>query len=168
MTNKIKAAIYCVVAVTLVVGLAASVNIHGNVINADTGYQLGAAAPLNHVLCGNGTVYVDSSNCLGSGTGRVCNSNGCYRIDSDGTIYQWGTATTTSVSCSGDSFSFPGSFTTTANLDITFGTINSSTSHGNLVIVRNSLSTSGFSASSHDGNDNCEVDSSFSWHAIGH
>lgn len=61
MTKKIKVLIYAAVAVAISVGIATSVNVHGNIINADTGYQLAGAAPLNHFLCGNGTSYIDSS-----------------------------------------------------------------------------------------------------------
>jgi hypothetical protein len=32
-------------------------------INSNTGYQLNSAAPNNHVLCGNGTNYVDATTC---------------------------------------------------------------------------------------------------------
>jgi hypothetical protein len=52
---------------------------------------------------------------------RTCNSNGCYRIELDGTIEQWGVAT----GCGGGTLDecnvsvvFPTSFTTTSNLSI--------------------------------------------------
>lgn len=32
-------------------------------VNSNTGYQLNSAAPSNHVLCGNGTNYVDATTC---------------------------------------------------------------------------------------------------------
>lgn len=41
--------------------VAATGNVSGAVVNAAAGYQLGGAAPLNHVLLGNGTSYVDSA-----------------------------------------------------------------------------------------------------------
>ena len=49
-----------VATVGLGIFLGSSVNVHGNIINADTGYQLGATAPVGHTLVGNGTYYVDS------------------------------------------------------------------------------------------------------------
>jgi hypothetical protein len=49
-----------VATVGLGIFLGSSVNVHGNIINADTGYQLGASAPVGHTLVGNGTYYVDS------------------------------------------------------------------------------------------------------------
>ena len=94
MTNKIKALVGIGAVLALTVGLASSVNIHGNNINADSGYQQGAAAPLNHVLLGNGTQYVDSATIpysilTGTGTHRTCNTTGCYMIGADGTITEW-------------------------------------------------------------------------------
>lgn len=38
--------------------IAAAVNLHGNIINADVGYQVGAAAPSGYTLVGNGSEYV--------------------------------------------------------------------------------------------------------------
>ncbi|MHB1952459.1 MAG: hypothetical protein ACYCOU_01825 [Sulfobacillus sp.] len=46
--------------VGLLAALGSSVNLHGNIINADIGYQLGAQAPSGHTLVGNGSEYVDS------------------------------------------------------------------------------------------------------------
>lgn len=45
----------------LLVCIASSVNIHGNIINADTGYQVNGAAPSGHMLVGNGSYYVDTA-----------------------------------------------------------------------------------------------------------
>jgi hypothetical protein len=41
----------------------AAVVVKGSIINALTGFQNNGAAPLNHTLCGNGTVYVDAATC---------------------------------------------------------------------------------------------------------
>lgn len=51
---------------------------------------------------------------------RTCNANGCYRVEGDGTIIQWGSiagCSTSSGRCS-VSVSFPTTFTTTTNLSI--------------------------------------------------
>ena len=61
LTRKLKVVLWSAMVLGLAAGLASSVNIHGNVINADTGFQVNGAAPLNHPLCGNGSVYADSS-----------------------------------------------------------------------------------------------------------
>ena len=55
-------------------------NVTGPVFNAGTGYQIGSAAALNHVLLGNGTDYVDSATIPwsvisgGSGAGPFSNT----------------------------------------------------------------------------------------------
>lgn len=41
----------------------AQVNIKGATIDASQGYTLASAAPSGHVLCGNGTRYVDAASC---------------------------------------------------------------------------------------------------------
>lgn len=74
-------------------------------------------------------------------TTRTCNGNGCYRVEGDGTIEQWGTLTCGSVSCA---VTFPTSFTTTTNLAINV-TIDYATQQ-NLVIVIDGTSTTGFTA----------------------
>lgn len=52
----------------------------------------------------------------GSVTPRTCNSNGCYKIDSDGTIHEWGVSSTFTSSVNGTvSITFPVALTTTAN-----------------------------------------------------
>jgi hypothetical protein len=38
-------------------------NYFGGVVNSIAGFQFNSAAPNNHVLCGNGTAYVDSATC---------------------------------------------------------------------------------------------------------
>lgn len=76
---------------------------------------------------GNGAKFdadgnvVDAGSPYPVGTARTCNSNGCYQIDGDGTIHQWGSA----GSCGGSgtpacnvSVTFPIPFTTTTNLTI--------------------------------------------------
>ena len=66
----------------------------------------------------------DSTDCTFNGTGsatpRTCNANGCYRIEGDGTIEQWGVAT----GCGGSSacnvsVTFPTPFTVSTDLSIT-------------------------------------------------
>lgn len=54
-------------------------------------------------------------------TGQTCNSNGCYRIDSDGTIEQWGEISATGGGNGGTfSMTYPHSFTSTTNLIVLF------------------------------------------------
>ena len=60
MQIKTKVVLATVLAVGLVVALGSSVNLHGNIINADTGFQYQQAAPAGHTLVGNGSEYVDS------------------------------------------------------------------------------------------------------------
>ena len=150
MTNKIKVLIYAAVAVAISVGMATSVNVHGNLVNADAGYQLAGAAPLNHFLCGNGTSYIDSSNCLGAGASHTCNSNGCYRISPDGTIYEWGTTQAFGGATSGSfTLSLPVAFTNLSSVLIVF----SSPTCGSGNATACSASTGGSSSSS----PNCAV-----------
>lgn len=64
---------------------------------------------------------------------RTCNSNGCYRVEGDGTIEQWGVLFCGSASCT---VTFPTTFTTTTNLSFT-ATVNYSA--GNLTTVSSSV-----------------------------
>lgn len=52
-------------ALLAVIGITAgfAVNINGAIVNALTGFQFNGAAPNNHMLCGNGTNYVDAAAC---------------------------------------------------------------------------------------------------------
>jgi hypothetical protein len=95
---------------------------------------------------------------------RTCNFSGCYRIDGDGTIQQWGSATTTTNSCSGDTFSFPTSFTTTSNLSLTLQAVGS-VSH---FMTTASKGTTSFVAYSRDLSNDCDSGQVFDWYAIGH
>lgn len=128
MRNSIKALIAVTGIVAMSAMLATSVNVHGNNINADTGYQVAGAAPSNHVLLGNGTQYVDSATVpysilSGAGTPITCNGNGCYRITADGTIEEWGHVTVGgSVAADvGATFPYSTGFTTVSSIAITFG-----------------------------------------------
>lgn len=60
-TNKILAG-FAVLAV-MAVGAGFAVNIKGAIVDATTGYTFGGTAPNNHVLCGNGSEYVDAASC---------------------------------------------------------------------------------------------------------
>ncbi len=67
----------------------------------------------------NGNV-VDSGASGASVVPRTCNANGCYRVEGDGTIVQWGVASgcaTSSGHCT-VFVTFPTTFTTTVNLSI--------------------------------------------------
>lgn len=65
-----------------------------------------------------GNVIDAGAPCGGAATPRTCNSNGCYRIEADGTIQQWGISTTVTTGADTASVmvNFPTSFTTTTNL----------------------------------------------------
>lgn len=60
-TNKVLVSVALVVLVGIAAG--AGVNLNGAIVNAFTGFKFNGAAPLNHVLCGNGTLYVDAAAC---------------------------------------------------------------------------------------------------------
>lgn len=73
---------------------------------------------------GHAAVFDSGGNTVDGGTvtGRVCNANGCYRVEPDGTIEQWGTATGCASSGSTPctvTVTFPTAFTTTSNLSVT-------------------------------------------------
>jgi hypothetical protein len=73
-TNKIIAG-FAVLAV-MAVGAGFAVNIEGALVNATAGFQFNGAAPSGHVLCGNGTAYVDSTTCGASANYQTMQSNG--------------------------------------------------------------------------------------------
>jgi len=60
MNGTWKFAIGAVLGVGVLAALGSSVNLHGNIVNADTGYQVNGAAPVGHTLIGDGTTYTDS------------------------------------------------------------------------------------------------------------
>lgn len=73
----------------------------------------------------NGNVKDAGAVCATVTTLRTCNANGCYRIEGDGTIQEWGTV---SVPPSGtgtntSTITFPTAFTTTSNLSVTISTV---------------------------------------------
>ena len=100
----------------------------------------------------------------GNGSGRVCGLNGCYRIQSDGTIESWG-STTGAAGCSvwllpgvcGEADSaeiltatFPYAYTNAANLRVVVTATGTPTGDGNphtaSCYVNGQASTTGFSA----------------------
>lgn len=93
----------------------------------------------------------------------VCNSNGCYVLFPGGLIEQWGSGTTPTNSCSGTSFSFPTSFTTTSNLSVTLQAVGSASHFMTLA----SKGTTSFVAYSRDLSNDCDSGQDFDWHAIG-
>ena len=116
-------------------------------------------------------------------TSRTCNANGCYRIETDGTIEAWGQTTLTSA---GNKWvvltgTFPIAFTTTTNLQVTLsGTVPSPTGDGNphtaSCFILGTPSTSGFSTilgitqdanSGGSGYTDLGAGAYCSWHAIG-
>ncbi len=73
---------------------------NAGIFNAATGFELGGAAPNNHILCGNGTNYVDNTpgGCGISGSGTVNSGtagNGAYYATSTTAVSDGGAATVT-------------------------------------------------------------------------
>lgn len=83
MTKKALMGLGVMLLVCVTVAFAA-VNVKGAIINALSGFQYNGAAPANHTLCGNGTVYVDAASCVTPITGSITitaqslPSNTCY------------------------------------------------------------------------------------------
>jgi hypothetical protein len=105
-----KALLFGLAGVFVFACIASSVNVHGNVINADTGYQNAAAAPQGHVLSGNGTVYVDkvfppfvTNSCTSYASTATA---GCTVLP-DGKWEEWAQGTTQSSSGSTQTVSLP-------------------------------------------------------------
>lgn len=87
------------------------------------------------------------------GGSRTCNANGCYRTAADGTIEAWGasTAVGSPAGAANLTITFPTTFTTTTNLEVTVSAISDATGDGNphpanCHITKTSLSTSGATA----------------------
>lgn len=112
---------------------------------------------------------------------RTCNSNGCYRVEGDGTIESWGRS---SVATGGDTaesltITFPTTYTSTTNLEVTVGTFTSATGDGfphpaDCHITRSTLSTTGATAIiaipvqvSGSGYAALAAGDYCSWHALG-
>lgn len=78
--------------------------------------RLGGTGVNYSLLAPNSVHYIQPSVAVA----RTCNANGCYRIEQDGTIEQWGSAT----GCTGSghdcnvAVTFPTTFTTTTNLSV--------------------------------------------------
>lgn len=77
-TTKIVAGFALLVVIGMTAGFA--VNINGAIVNAFTGFQFNGAAPVGHVLCGNGSVYVDATTCGGSANYQTVQANGTSLI----------------------------------------------------------------------------------------
>ena len=105
-----------------------------------TGYYVGTytADPGGSTNCaafdGNGNLVPSSStSCAGPTTTRTCNSNGCYRIEADGTIEEWGQSAYATGSGSAESLAitFPHAFTTTTHLEVVVSPTVSPSGDGN-------------------------------------
>jgi hypothetical protein len=73
-TNKILAGFALLAVIGMTAGFA--VNIFGAKVDASTGYTFNGAAPSGHVLCGNGTLYVDAATCGTAPSYQVVQANG--------------------------------------------------------------------------------------------
>jgi len=93
----------------------------------------------------------------------TCNTYGCYKTDPDGTVYQRGSATTTTNNCAGDTFPLPLSWPTTTNISLILQSTNN-TSH---FMVVNQKNTTNFVAASHDLSNDCDASNNFDWWAVG-
>lgn len=143
MKNKIKALTLGITAVLLITGIAASVNIHGHNINADTGYQIASAAPQGHTLIGNGSQYVDS----GSVIDYYFSYTGC--TIPGGAIsgaYCAGKVDITSGSASPSRTAFPdASYIPTCTVALPFAASEETTGQNASLNVTSAISTTGFS-----------------------
>lgn len=76
------------------------------------------AYPTSMTTDADGRVTAITGGTAPGGTPRTCNANGCYKIDQDGTIEQWGVsaAVGTGSATAAVAVPFPFPFTTTANL----------------------------------------------------
>jgi hypothetical protein len=88
-------------------------------------HSTGTTTPNNCAKFDAAGNVIDSGAPCSTATPRTCNSNGCYRVDGDGTIEAWGTV---SVPASGTgtntaTITFPTSFTTATNLAVTISTV---------------------------------------------
>lgn len=72
-TNKILAGFAALALIAMTAGFA--VNINGAIVNALTGFQFNGAAPNGHVLCGNGSLYVDAASCGAAANYQTMQSN---------------------------------------------------------------------------------------------
>lgn len=78
----------------------------------------------------------------GSGSSRVCNSNGCYIEYPDGTLFEWGVVHTGCTSGCVTAETFPHAFTTTTNLSVR---VTCGDGLGNCLDAVSSITTSGWS-----------------------
>lgn len=78
MKMKATSRIFAAFAVLAVLAVSAgfAVNIKGAIVDATAGYTFNGAAPNGHVLCGNGSEYVDASSCGASANYQTMQSNG--------------------------------------------------------------------------------------------
>lgn len=98
----------------------------------------------------DGSAHVTYVKAVGNGGDRVCNSNGCYKLATDGTIDSWGHAPTAPGSGSGVTLSitFPTPYTDTTNLSLVLTPIGSPGGDGNphpMTCHVNSFTTTGAS-----------------------
>lgn len=97
----------------VIAGVAATVNIHGNIIDADSGYQIAGTAPVGHTLVGNGTEYVDSAPTSNACTSYASSSSeGCALLP-NGDWLLWATGASEAANFSGSvTIDFPVTFPT--------------------------------------------------------
>lgn len=129
----------------------------------------------------SGNVIDAGQLCGGPTTAKTCNSNGCYRIEADGTIEAWGQSSgvASPTSAANLTITFPTTFTGTTHLQVVVSATSNATGDGNphpadCHLVMSTLTTSGATAvisaptqiggsgySNLAGGDYC------SWHAYG-
>ena len=129
----------------------------------------------------NGNTIDSGGLCGGPTTPKTCNSNGCYRIDADGTIEAWGSSSTLggATSASNLTITFPTTFTSTTHLFVVVTATSDATGDGNphpadCHIVKSTLTTSGATAIiaaptqiGGSGYANLAAGDYCSWHALG-
>jgi hypothetical protein len=111
---------------------------------ASVQHSTGSTSPNNCAKFDANGNTIDAGFTCAAATPRTCISSGCYKVDSDGTITEWGVATgctTSSGACTATAVTFPFPFTTTTNLAVVATCY---TTVGNCAIVPSSLATTGF------------------------
>lgn len=101
---------------------------------------------------GSGNLVPSSAtSCAGPMTSKTCNVNGCYRVEADGTIYEWGPSalvTGSTTTAQRLAITFPLPFTSTTHLRVQVSAASDATGDGNPHPAechweRSTLSTSG-------------------------
>lgn len=136
------------ISVQVAAGIAMTDN-QGN--GAKVQHSTGPTTADNYAMFDASGNVVDSGIPSAGGTSRTCNANGCYQIDTDGTIRAWGKTTAASGGSAGTvTGTFPVAFTTATDLQVIVSETGEPTGDGNPhpagCHISSGPSTTGFSA----------------------